>query len=472
MIRSRKTVSMIAVLAFVGGALQLGSGSAADIVPSDCVAAVPGVGPACRTADGLWQIKLPDGSSFFTHGGDAGLTSAFEAPIRPRPVTCATSPTDFRVEVFYAAPTDVTSRFSSMRAEITKMLEAANGILYDESVRYNRKLTLRALCVAGRPYVRSVPLTTTKSATHLGTVINDLRRAGYNDPFVKYWVWVDRTMGRVAGTGTFLDDDSLTSYNRNMYVAGYSAVWGYRLSQGAHAVLLHEGSHNFGGVPMAAQNTTGAGHCTDGIDVMCYNDGGPFAARYTTSKCTTRVAFDCGGNDYFNPAPSRSNMLSSNWNLGSPYNRFFTGCAYKLGNLTVGLTGPDPEASIPAGTPSTPAVIARTHTISSSCAGRPYAITGVLMGPPPREVQAAQGQTAVVPDSVRDRASGVVGSENPTDAVGSKVVPDLDVCFYKGSTLIKCVTGTTDRGTVPSGTTAVRVILVRGANVSYVFSAI
>ena len=45
-------------------------------------------------------------------------------------------------------------------------------------------------------------------------------------------------------------------------------------------VLIHEVLHTMGAVVSAAPNTSGtnggvgAGHCTDGLDVMCYDDGG------------------------------------------------------------------------------------------------------------------------------------------------------------------------------------------------------
>ena len=40
-------------------------------------------------------------------------------------------------------------------------------------------------------------------------------------------------------------------------------------------VALHEVSHTLGAVQMSSPNSSGAGHCNDQYDVMCYDDGGP-----------------------------------------------------------------------------------------------------------------------------------------------------------------------------------------------------
>ena len=67
-------------------------------------------------------------------------------------------------------------------------------------------------------------------------------------------------------------------------------------------VLLHEVAHTMGAVVDAAPNSTDAGHCNDGRDVMCYADGGA-RSSYNPNACGTDV-FDCNRNDYFNPEPA------------------------------------------------------------------------------------------------------------------------------------------------------------------------
>ena len=88
--------------------------------------------------------------------------------------------------------------------------------------------------------------------------------------------------------------------------------------------MLHEMGHNLGAVQGGAPHSTGtvgsqvAGHCTDEWDVMCYADGGSNNAL--THPCpqrsdTVTETFDCGGDDYFNPAPAAGSWLASHWNV-------------------------------------------------------------------------------------------------------------------------------------------------------------
>ena len=107
-----------------------------------------------------------------------------------------------------------------------------------------------------------------------------------------------------------------------------SVVWGpASLPASPYAdptTMLHEMGHNLGAVQGGAPHTTGtvgsmvAGHCTDEWDVMCYADGGSDNAL--TYPCpqrsdTVTETFDCGGDDYFNPAPAAGSWLASHWNV-------------------------------------------------------------------------------------------------------------------------------------------------------------
>ena len=93
--------------------------------------------------------------------------------------------------------------------------------------------------------------------------------------------------------------------------------------------MLHEMSHNLGAVGRHAPHASGYGHCWDGYDLMCYADG-PAPAHAMTYACP-RIAgvmtqvYDCGGDDYFNVAPSAGTYLADNWNLYD--NAYLGGCA-------------------------------------------------------------------------------------------------------------------------------------------------
>lgn len=95
-------------------------------------------------------------------------------------------------------------------------------------------------------------------------------------------------------------------------------------------VTVHEMAHTIGAVQLGAPHSTGAYHCNDEQDLMCYNDGGPKGSMQTQSCPSLDGSlgfyseFDCNGDDYFNPNPAPGSYLASHWNL---YNsRFLSDC--------------------------------------------------------------------------------------------------------------------------------------------------
>src|SRR5581483_2017258 len=115
-----------------------------------------------------------------------------------------------------------------------------------------------------------------------------------------------------------------------LYIPGTGAdLWGgdgsltYPVQAG-----LHEMSHNLGAVQLGTPHSTGAGHCWDSYDVMCYDDGGAKipagtyadGASHPCPRGAGPDAYDCGGDDYFNPSPAAGSYLASHWNV---YNSVF-----------------------------------------------------------------------------------------------------------------------------------------------------
>lgn len=133
--------------------------------------------------------------------------------------------------------------------------------------------------------------------------------------------------GYISGGGEMMLDSSGGQANANngpgavAYVAtpdGDVTTW---VKSKLPEAMLHEMTHTMGGVQGNAPNATSAGHCTDGSDVMCYDDGSPEAAYYNPSVCSDGsipgidAVYDCNKNDYFNPAPSPGSYLASKWNV-------------------------------------------------------------------------------------------------------------------------------------------------------------
>jgi hypothetical protein len=90
--------------------------------------------------------------------------------------------------------------------------------------------------------------------------------------------------------------------------------------------MLHEMTHNLGAVQWGAPHSTEPrgqtlpqyGHCWQGADVMCYvEDAG--AAHQMQQDCAALPgaipeSYDCGRDDYFNPAPAPGSYLATHWN--------------------------------------------------------------------------------------------------------------------------------------------------------------
>ena len=144
---------------------------------------------------------------------------------------------------------------------------------------------------------------------------------------VNYVVYTDGITGGAAAGQADLPADSAHGY-ANSINQGYDGdgrlfAFVYSGSPSAAArqeVFLHELSHTLGAVQNSAPHSSGAGHCFDEWDVMCYDDDGPYFQQggQRTFGCAgtefTDEKFDCGQDDYWNPSPAPGSYLATNWN--------------------------------------------------------------------------------------------------------------------------------------------------------------
>jgi hypothetical protein len=112
-------------------------------------------------------------------------------------------------------------------------------------------------------------------------------------------------------------------------------------------VMLHEITHNLGGVQPSAPRATSFAHCIDGEDVMCYEDGSPEGAFYADNVCplaggAISQTYDCGHNDYYNPDPPAGSYLATHWNV---YNSVFMASCTQLGTACGGDIVPTPPVN-------------------------------------------------------------------------------------------------------------------------------
>jgi sugar lactone lactonase YvrE len=88
--------------------------------------------------------------------------------------------------------------------------------------------------------------------------------------------------------------------------------------------LMHILGASQGAVSPAAPFSTPGAHCTDGLDLLCYDDGSGGGA-YTETRCPASSGYgspnalpvDCGNDTYFDAAPAGGSWLSSYWNIAT-----------------------------------------------------------------------------------------------------------------------------------------------------------
>ena len=114
--------------------------------------------------------------------------------------------------------------------------------------------------------------------------------------------------------------------------------------------LLHELTHNLGAVGGTAPHASLYGHCYDGRDVMCYDDGGlpqPLTTGCPLIPGVMNQVFDCGGDDYFNVAPAAGSYLATKWNT---YNSHYLATCAEAAPACGGTTVPDSNPQPPVST--------------------------------------------------------------------------------------------------------------------------
>jgi hypothetical protein len=211
-----------------------------------------------------------------------------------------------------------------------------------------------------REYYRDDPTNFNRLAVDVAAAVGSL--SGPRDVFVL----ADKlTDDPVWGIAQVIDDDSAGSGNESNAGGLTAIMWTNPSTQPDPSdwwqptVMLHEITHNLGGIQQSAPNHTSNWHCTDGEDVMCYPDGSPEAAAYDDTVCQLGGAaipqtYDCGHDDYFNPAPAPGSYLDTHWNV---YRSAFMGDCGTLGMACGSGVVPAPPVNTTLPTLSGPAAL-------------------------------------------------------------------------------------------------------------------
>jgi hypothetical protein len=310
---------------------------------------VEGIGDACVTGDGRLRVEQADGRSHTIHGLDAPPVDE-AASFAPSSQTALNGATAANIScvgsdaphytLVYARPGNVASRYDTiapkLRTEVYKL-----SAFYDAETRAvdptaSNKLPVR--CDAGAPVVLTATLSgLSNGSASFGQIVDGLVAQGYeyngdhtgNERYIVYYD--SASPSGAAGTGhVFTSDSTAGASNQNNNGGLYAVEYNWAGGGGVPHwdMLIHEITHTMGAVVTVAPHTSGVasngvgvGHCTDGQDIMCYNDGGSMSAGYSNSVCATKV-LDCNRDDYFNPKPAAGSFLATHWNVAASYNRF------------------------------------------------------------------------------------------------------------------------------------------------------
>lgn len=491
------------------------------LTPPACVPHhVPQIGLACDAGDGIFALYSDAGEFLgFSHGGDP----PFAGP--PPPLTAQAAATsgvvcsdggtsEYYVQVIYARGHTDDDEYAAKLGQIRAVVHQANALIESAGTATGGVVRLRTKCVDGEIDVRNEVVVGSTQNT-FNAIANALKARGYNTPRIKYWVYWDEApsetqclTGCIAGQGLLYQDSTLSVNNYNN--GNPAAVPMFAMSFGFLDVrtMLHELGHTLGAVQNGAPRSTQAGHCIDGLDIMCYDDNGPRGSSYNDGICSVEV-FDCGRNDYFNvnPSPVGSTVwLYSHWNVGSPLVRFTqhagpvvqaldcapgevrngeaTTCSFAASASTATVSFLVHWAD---GTRTTTAAVApgSTVTASHSWTGDAYRNVRVIAVDAAGKRSPAAGSSVAV-ECPLSRAghidAGLVVLDSPgissADETGipaacagrtfdlratGGIVDDFDVCWFAGSTEIGCdANGGDETGAIPEGADRARILFFSG----------
>ena len=278
------------------------------------------------------QCRTIAGAEFCTHGDDP-LSAPPERGRGPGPVALSHDPvagldlpvdvgcfgdgrSGARVQAVYARLRGTPSRLSAVLPRIRGY--AAKADLYVNQSAAQRGTGRRIRFVTAGCRLKVIEVRVGADTGHVFDVVEDLRRQGYTRRDRKYLVWVDdgspiglENGGYCVGQGTSWDDERRGQRNINNVESGYTYIppgcWGGQ-------VELHELLHTLGAVQLGAPNASDYGHCTDAVDIMCYEDG-PDTRLRAACPDALPTQVDCGHDDYFNPRPRDGSYLDRHWNV-------------------------------------------------------------------------------------------------------------------------------------------------------------
>jgi hypothetical protein len=216
-----------------------------------------------------------------------------------------------RVQVLYARTEDVADRFAAY-VDLIRDSAADADAIFDASAhetgghRHIRFVTNAECEIEVIPVVLPAQTDDTFAAT-----VSALRTLGYADATRKYLIFMDAS--KYCGIASVVNDNQPGPNNRSNLITGYA-----RVDNGCWdgISVAHELIHTLGGIQLSAPNSSGAWHCTDAHDIMCYSDAPYYPALRSVciSERFSRL-LDCNHDDYFHTNPPTGSYLATHWNV-------------------------------------------------------------------------------------------------------------------------------------------------------------
>ncbi len=288
----------------------------------------------------------PDGSVLCTHGIDSApaILSSSDTATVPRAPCSDSGALGPAVEVIYAVPQGTTSDYSNLVKTVRKKAAYADYYLDETNKRVDQHV--RWLCNSaegGRAQRADHPGLGQPHARFRGQLRSSARRRQRvhlqrhglqsQEPG---WSWSRLPQLRPARPHLFglhgQDRGCLRSWVLRAGIALQRRQGDGRQPQQQGAFLF---AHRVLGRrrgptrarpqprwgPAVRPHSSGGWHCYDLEDDMCYSDGGSYftGGGSLLSVCPTSQDwhFDCGGDDYYNPAPPVGSYLATHWNVAS-----------------------------------------------------------------------------------------------------------------------------------------------------------
>ncbi|MFN8487957.1 MAG: hypothetical protein U0350_10215 [Caldilineaceae bacterium] len=262
-----------------------------------------------------------DGTTFCTHGPDTLPTveqihaaQAWMAATTSASILCiGDGVSGQRVQVVYVRAEDQPDEYAKVVEQVRAMTAAVDAVYEASAQETNGHRRIRFVTT---PDCQLDVLNVALPAKTLDTwsaMVDALRLRSYADPKRKYLLFVDADV--YCGISTIRGDTQPGLNNVNNQQSGYA-----RVDRGCWNAMTaaHELTHTLGGVQNSAPHSTGAWHCTDENDLMCYSDANGTAVM--TVLCTEpqhAYLLDCDHDDYFHTNPPPDNYLYDHWNVAN-----------------------------------------------------------------------------------------------------------------------------------------------------------